>query len=199
MRRKSWLLFQTDPDGGSGAGGGTGSGDDPGGQGTTTPPEGEPAAPEAKGGETRMVPESEAQEARREAKNLRDRLKKSEEEKAALEAEKLSDNEKVVKERDDLKKSNKELATRTQTLRVQVLAGKAGIIDPEAASALLDWKALSDPDDDAEVEAALKQLVKDKPYLAGTVGGGSDGGAGDGSGGETEDMNQLIRQRAGRA
>jgi hypothetical protein len=86
---------------------------------------------------------------------------------------------------------------RVRDLQVQVLATKVGIVDPSAASALLDWSKIEDPDDDKQVEKALRELVKEKTYLV-PAGGGSDGGAGNGAGGGTQDMNQMIRQAAGR-
>jgi len=138
------------------------------------------------------VPKSEHSKVQREAQNLRQRLK-------ALEDAALSDSEKIAKELDELKTTMSTKDAEVRSLRVEVLAARAGIVDPEAAAKLLDWEALGDDaDNPKKLEAALKQLVKDKPYLAGTAPGGSDGGAGDGSGAEILDMNAAIRRAAGR-
>lgn len=75
--------------------------------------------------------------------------------------------------------------------------------DPDVVADLLRYGA--DDFDEAGkpigVEARLRALVKDKPYLAGAQRPGSaDGGSG-GSGGNAahRDMNSMIRQAAGRA
>jgi hypothetical protein len=55
---------------------------------------------------------------------------------------------------------------------------------------------IEDPDDDNQVVAAFKDLVKEKAYL-GRGRGSADGGKG-GESGAPESMNSLIRQAAGR-
>lgn len=193
MTRDPWLLLHPDGEGG-GEGGGSSQEEE-----ATAPPEGEAETQGGSGdGQTQMVPASEAQEARKEAKNLRQRMKAIEKERDELKGAQMSDAEKTTEERDKLREQAKTLAESNRTLRVQVLSSKVGIIDPEAASALLDWSKITDPEDDAEVEQALREMVKEKTYLAGNVAGGGDGGAGGGSG-EVVDMNQALRRAAGRA
>lgn len=144
------------------------------------------------------VPRAEAEEARREAKNLRDRLRAAEKERDDLKTAQMTDAEKIQKERDDALAASSDLEKRVRNLQVQVLAGKVGIVDPEAASALLDWTTIKDVDDSKEVEKALRDLAKSKPYLVGNVAGGGDGGAGNGAGsGGTGSMNDLIRSGFG--
>lgn len=197
--RDSWIHYRTD-EGGAGGEGGSGGGSE-------TPEE--VAAREAREAEERrrsgsgenqdMVPKREVQEANREAQLLRERLRNAEKERDDLKKSQMTDAEKVQKERDDAIAAKATADKRVRDLQVQVLAGKIGIVDPEAASALLDWSSISDPEDSKSVEKALKDLVKDKPYLAGSTAGGGDGGAGDGSGaGRSGNMNDLIRQGAGR-
>lgn len=152
---------------------------------------------EAEAEKNRMVPASEAQEARREAQALRQRTKAAEEELKRLKDAQLSDQEKTAKERDEERSRADAAEKRVRDLQVQVLATKVGIVDPPAASALLDWSKIEDPEDDKQVEKALRDLVKEKTYLV-PAGGGSDGGAGNGTGGGTQDMNSMIRQAAGR-
>jgi hypothetical protein len=63
-----------------------------------------------------------------------------------------------------VRQDSRDLANRYE---VQNLAGRLGIIDPDAAVKLLDWAALDyDPDGRPQnVEAALRQLLVDRPYL----------------------------------
>lgn len=197
--RNGWIHYRAD-EGGSGGGDGGGSGSET---------QEEVAAREAReaderrrsgsGGNEDMVPKREVQEANREAQKLRERLRDAEKERDDLKKSQMTDAEKVQKERDDAVAAKAAADKRVRDLQVQVLAGKIGIVDPEAASALLDWSSISDPDDSKAVEKALKDLVKDKPYLAGKTAGGGDGGAGNGSGaGRSGNMNDLIRAGAGR-
>lgn len=195
--RDGFLLFQTDP-GGAGTGGTGGTGDgDPGGQSTQTQG-GQSGDPGGTGGNTDLVPKREVQEANREAQNLRERLRKTEEERDSLKQSQMSDQEKVSQENQTLKDTVSTKDTEIRDLRVQVLAQKVGIVDPEAASRLLDWDSIKKPEDADEVEKALRKLLEDKPYLAGSHLGRGDGGAGSGQGADTQDMNTLIRQAAGR-
>jgi hypothetical protein len=149
-----------------------------------------------------MVPASEAQRARQEAKGLRDRAKKAEEELDKLKREQMSETEQVKKDNETLTAEKEGLETEARNLRVQVLASSVGIVDPEVASRLLDWSKIDDPSDTKELEKELRALIKDKPYLTGTVAGGADGGAGKGGGDAptgNAGMNQLLRGMAGKS
>lgn len=202
MLRNGWIHYRQDGgaggDGGGSGDGGAGGNESPEDRATREAQEAE-ARRSGSGGNEDMVPKREVQEANREAQKLRDRAKAAEDELAKIKASQMSDTEKAQKERDDANAKATAAEKRVRDLQVQVIAGKLGIVDPQAAASLLNWDTVSDPDDDKSVEKALKDLVKDKPYLAGTA-GGSDGGAGDGSGagGRSGNMNDLIRQGAGR-
>jgi hypothetical protein len=52
-------------------------------------------------------------------------------------------------------------------LKVQVMAGGLGIIDPAAAAALIDWDALGETPKDDQLKAALTQMADDRPWLKG--------------------------------
>lgn len=89
-------------------------------------------------------------------------------------------------------------------LEAEVRAGAAGkLADPSDALGLLgDVEQFLDSDGDVDRKAlakAIDDLVKEKPYLAGTpqAGGSFDGGART-SPPAGQDMNQLLRQAAGR-
>lgn len=64
--------------------------------------------------------------------------------------------------------NNKAILAENRKLRVQVRAATVGIIDPAAASALLDWAALGEEFTDAELDAALNQMATDRPWLKAT-------------------------------
>jgi hypothetical protein len=147
------------------------------------------------GGQESLSTEA-ARKLRSEARNLRSRLKEAEKERDDLKASQMSELEKLQKGTEDLSKSNATLVQENRSLRAQVVAGRVGIVDPEIAVGLVDW---DDAEDDASLEKQFKAILKAKPYLAGNVAGGADGGArgqNDG-GGASEDMNTLLRRKAG--
>jgi len=84
-------------------------------------------------------------------------------------------------------------------------APKLGIVDPEVAVVLLERNPGITVSDDGQVtglDEALKQLVKDKPFLVRATTQGIDAGGGTGGGrpNAKPDMNQIIRGAArGRA
>jgi hypothetical protein len=203
MLDKHFIHFA--PDDGSGSGGGDGGGDGGGSSqedgNDTTPPAGDGGS--QGGADDEKVPASEAREARREAQKLRQRAKAAEEELERLKNAGQSDDEKQTREVTKRDKQIASLTTENRSLRVQVLAKQAGIHDDfvDVAPSMLDWDELEDdgPASNKEVLRALKQLVKDRPSLAG---GGkrpsADGGAGrqerSGGGG---DMNSILRGAVG--
>lgn len=184
---------------------GTGA-DDDGGTGEEEESTSPPAPPEGNG-ETesgtqgRMVPASELQKANREAAKHRKALRETQARVEELEGASKSEAEKLQETASKEKQRAEDLAANNRELRARVLAPAVGIADTRAAqdaARLIDWSQISDPDDDSEIEKALRELTKDRPYLVGNVAGGSDGGAGGTrqSGGQT--MNDLIRGTAGR-
>jgi hypothetical protein len=136
---------------------------------------------------------------RESAKHRRERNQARE----ALQAREDEDKSDLEKERDRATKAEQTLKAEKEAnrkLRVEVLASKVGIVREARSDAarLLDWDAIQDPDNPQELEAALRDLVKDKPFLLGNVPGGSDGGAGGSREDSSQDMNALLRQAAGR-
>lgn len=154
----------------------------------------------AQGGEgEETLSVEEARKLRSEAKNLRTRLKANEDELSKLKNAGLSEEEQRKAELGERDEKIGTLEKQNRALKVQVAASKVGIVDPEAAAALLDWDQVDDPDDPKSLERALKQLVEKRPWLRNANGGGADGGAGRQEQGGTGDMNALIRRAAGRA
>lgn len=133
-------------------------------------------------------------ETRREAAANRVKLKKYED-------EQLSETQRLEKERDEASQRADQLEQQSRDLRAQVLAGKVGV-RPEAVqdvARLIDWSKIEDPSDDRQVERHIKEMVKEKPYLSATAGVSLHGGAGGGNNGRAFDMNQWIRDAAGRS
>lgn len=100
---------------------------------------------------------------RTENANWRIKSKELQDKVDALEREKLSEVDAlkldVTKYKDDIVPT---LTRDVQTLRVQVEAAKLGIVDPEAASLLLDWKSINDG---TPISDALLNLVEARPWL----------------------------------
>jgi len=137
--------------------------------------------------------------ARREAAQYRTERNEIKARLEALEAEKLSDSEKVARDLETTKASNATLLEENRSLKVQVAATKVGI-NPDLVDTiphLIDW---DDIEDMRGLEKALKDLVKARPSLAGKVAEGVDQGeGGNGQQQPAGDMNAILRRAAGRA
>jgi len=124
---------------------------------------------------TRSLAELEAELARvrREAAGHRARATQLEKAQADADAAKLSDLEKAQRERDTYKAQiEADRLDRQATINryeVKLKAAALGIVDPDAAALLLDWESVEYAEDGSpkNVEAALKALLRAKPYLAG--------------------------------
>lgn len=109
---------------------------------------------------------------RAEAAQYRTRLRELEQKVKAHEDEKLSEQEKLQKKLAELEREAAEkaraLQERTTEYEVKLKAANLGIIDPEAAWRLLDVAAIEFYDDGKpkNIELLLKELIKNKPYLA---------------------------------
>jgi hypothetical protein len=138
-----------------------------------TPPE-----PQAGEGQENISLE-EAKKLRSEASNLRKRLKTYEDsEKETAEAKRLAEEaqlseiERTKKQFSDLQSEydtfKKQMQDRIVRYEIEAQASKLGIIDPEAASALLNRSTLEYGEDGTpnNAEKLLKDLIKNKPYLA---------------------------------
>lgn len=108
---------------------------------------------------------------RAEAAEWRTKLRAFEEaQKKAAEAQ-LTEAERLERRVTELEKQNEALLAEKQELvilnAVTANANKLGIVDPEAAVKLLDRKGLKLADDGSpeNLDAALRDLLKEKPYL----------------------------------
>ena len=125
----------------------------------------------------------EAAKYRTERKTLADEMKALQAKLTALETASLSEQEKKDKEYQRAQEQAAALAAqlaettkRNQELQaraiVQAAAGRLGVVDPDAAYVLLRDNAGVEPDehgalDAKKIEAALRELLKAKPYLMG--------------------------------
>lgn len=84
---------------------------------------------------------------------------------------------------------------------VAMASAKLGIVDAEAAYRLLDTNDLDfdDKGNPTNVEQALKNLTRERPWLVNrTPRGGADGGAGGAAPRSGASMNDVLRQATGR-
>lgn len=127
------------------------------------PPETSPVPSPEPTAESKVFDEAYVKGLRTENANWRIKSKELQDKVDALEREKLSEVDAlkldVTKYKDDIVPT---LTRDVQTLRVQVEAAKLGIVDPEAASLLLDWKSINEG---TPISDALLNLVEARPWL----------------------------------
>lgn len=189
-------LIHFDPDPNPGGGDPPSGGDpdpDPGDP-DPAPQEGTPAKPDGEQDDQRL------KEARKEAAKYRTDLRNAQKKIEELEGASKTELEKATDAKAKSEERASTLESDNRNLRARIIGGTVGI-DPAArgdAALLLDWSKIEDPTDDDQVESALRDLVKDRPYLLGNVRGGGDGGAGGTRDSSETDMNTLIRAGSGR-
>lgn len=176
----------------------------------TQPPAGT-ATSQADGDDT--TPESisleEARKLRQENASLRKRLKPLEDAETTRQEAALSEQEKHDKRVAELEQAVAERERQIKDIQlrsaVTAAAARAGFGDPDDAFRLLDRDAVTFEDDGApkNLPKLLDDMLTKKPYLASAAvraqgsWGGGDRGAGPSS--ADVDMNQAIRQAAGRS
>jgi len=182
------------PDGGPG---GSGSeNDDTSGDGGVEPPEGTGSGSD----EQDLIPREELQKVNREAAKYRRERNELQNKLKQFEDAEKSDLERLTGENKTLADKLTASEKRERALRVQVMASRVGVAPDAQADAakLLDWGTIEDPDNDQLVEDALKDLVKERPYLRGGTRVGADGGAGGDGRSTAAGMNEQIRRASGR-
>lgn len=115
--------------------------------------------------------EAEIRKLRAEAAGYRTKAKEGETAKAELEKlrqAEMTEQEKREARIKELEAQNAEAITKVKQSTVRAMASELGFADPKDAAKLLD----SIPDDEKELEDALKGLLKTKPYLAKSAGSG---------------------------
>jgi chromosome segregation ATPase len=134
----------------------------------------------------------ELKETRKEAASNRVKLKQYED-------EKLTEQQKLEQERNQASARADQLEARVRDLQAEVAAAKLGVRAEAVGdvSRLIDWDQVEDASDSKQVERAVRDLIKERPYLSGRP-GGLDGGTPRGSGRKVTSMTDLIRQAAGR-
>ncbi|MBX6770875.1 MAG: phage scaffolding protein [Chloroflexi bacterium] len=139
-----------------------------------------------------------------EAAEYRKRLRELEAKVKADEEAKLSETERLQKRLAELEREQalwqRERQERTLKYETMLAASRLGIVDPEAAYRLLDMSNLEFDEDGSpkNLEQALKDLLKAKPYLAGqpvvTAGSPTNPATGQQRGG-TFTMSQIADRR----
>jgi hypothetical protein len=148
----------------------------------------------------------EREDAVREARNLRNRLKAFEDAKTAADQAKLSDTERSAARQSSLEAENtalkQQLRDERTRNRIVGAAQRLGYADPSDAFRLIDRSELEydEEGNPKHVDKLLGDLLRSKPYLANAaarVTGSADGGVRGGAANQP-DMNQMLRQAAGR-
>lgn len=178
---------------------------------TTSPAAGgaTPEADDADGGDVAALAEAGRKAIQRErdkAKAAEERARAAEERAKAYEEKDLPEAERTKRRLSELEDENQrlaaELVNRDVAAEVAKAAAKIGVIDTDVVMVLLreedsiDFDAKGKP---INVEAAIKDLIKQKPYLARQSSAGADAGAGTRPGTSPGlSMNDAIRRAAGR-
>lgn len=116
---------------------------------------------------------------RAEAAEYRKRLRELEQKAQEQENAKLSETERLQKRLAELEREQaayqRERQERTLKYETMLAASRLGIVDPDAAYKLLDLAGIEFDEDGTprNIEAALKELLKAKPYLVAQSSGGS--------------------------
>lgn len=157
-------------------------------------------AQDGTGGSKDGLSPEDARKLRSEARSLRQRLKDAETKLTERDDADLSTTQKAERDKAAAEAERDELTTDNRNLRAEIAAAKVGVRTEALADAvkLLDWDEIDDPTDRKQVEAALKQLVKDKPYLSGRADGldGGNGRNGNAAGGDS--LTDIVLQATGR-
>jgi hypothetical protein len=131
------------------------------------------AAGQAPGGDAETMSMDEARKLRREAQGLRKRLNELEKLETDRKAAALSEAERATQaaqaSQQELARLREEHRTAVVRYEVMLLDSKLNVVDPDAAVRLLDLEAVETAEDGAldgkAVDAALRALLKAKPYL----------------------------------
>lgn len=142
--------------------------------------------------EPSLSPEA-ARKLRSEANALRKRLKDAESKLTERETAELNEKQKLERDLTAATATRDQLEAEVRTLRAERIAAKIGIRADavEMAVKALDWNAIEDPSDVKEIERALKELVKESPFLSSRP-DGLDGGRGNGKPSNGDSLTDLL-------
>jgi len=102
---------------------------------------------------------------RTDAKTAADKIKTAEDTLTEIQRSQMTEDEKQKARLEELEKTVvPEKDNTIRTLRVQIAAGKLGIVDPEAATLLMDWKKV---DAGEKVDDLLTAMIEARPWLKG--------------------------------
>lgn len=196
---RAWRALLAPDDGGGSGGGAGGSGD--------APPAGSGDPPAGSAGDGANGSGDNPEQLRAELERVRREAAASRKEIAKLRQAGESEQERRERELEEAKAAGATATAAVRTLRLEnaVLkrAAQHGIVDPDVAARLLElgddaWEG--DTVKATALDAALRELVKAKPYLAraGSAAAGDGGASNRDAGGQGSSMNDRIRLAAGR-
>ena len=155
------------------------------------------------GQEPRTFDEEYVKKLRAEAAGYRRRVRELEEKVKRYEDEKLSEQERLQKRLVELEQEHAQVLAEMEALRlrhaVERAASKLGFRNPEDAYQLADLSGVAINEDGTVegIEAALKALAKERPYLLRQEGSGGDIDATRGGRGKQEPDLEALRRRFG--
>lgn len=167
---------------------------------TITAQEADGGAQDGAGDETLSLSPEDARKLRSENRSMRQRLKDAERKLSDLETKDLTEKQRVERDLTSARAELEQAETRARNAEVKLAAAKLGVRTDavDLVVSAIAWDAIEDATDSKQVERAIRDLVKDRPYLS-TRPEGLDGGKGRGSGQGELDMSTLIRRAAGRS
>jgi hypothetical protein len=141
-----------------------------------------------------------ARKLRSENRSMRQRLKDAEQKLSDLETKDLTEKQRVERDLAAARAELEQADARARNAEVKLAAAKLGVRADavDLVVSAIDWASVDDPSDSKQVERAIRDLVKDRPYLSARP-EGLDGGKGRGTGQGENDMTSLIRRAAGRS
>lgn len=152
-------------------------------------------------GSSQSIAPEDARKLRSENRSLRQRLKDVENKLGAREAADLTEQQKLERDLSAERAAREQAETTARALRVQVSATKLGVRADavDLVAGLVDWEAIDDPGDAKQIDRAVRELIKERPFLSGRDPEGLGGGNGRQNPAGAGDMNSIIRRAAGRA
>lgn len=137
---------------------------------------------------------AELRNVRKEAAEYRTKLKERED-------ADLTDRQKLERDLTTERAAREQAETLARNLHVQIEAVKLGVRADavDLVVSAIDWTSIEDASDAKQVAKAIRDVVKDRPYLSSRP-EGLQGGSGRGTGRQgASDMNSIIRAAAGRS
>lgn len=166
---------------------------------TTTAPAADGGAQDGADDANQSLSPEDARKLRSENRSMRQRLKDAEQKLADLETKDLTEKQRVERDLTAARAELEQSRAAARNAEVKLAAAKLGVRTDavDLVVSAIDWSSVDDAADSKQVERAIRDLVKDRPYLSARP-EGLDGGKRGNNQGES-DMSSLIRRAAGRS